>query len=248
MSEPPAKRSKSATKRFGYLRPGEKTTGKHKDYIDYREWFDENGSRVILDRWFKSSANFSGTRYNIIGDWVGFFDGETDWQDFEACLEQVPELAKLSEGMGASYVPIIRHCCHVSDPPVPLSVVKKLIEANPSMLQERIHHFINPHGRNAFRHNMGLLHVYIAAPTLVDDSWEISFDICELLVKAEPKLLFYKDSEGETGKSMLLKKFRKQGKKLLEELEKTIDLKALEKEVRDEEEKQDFEGLELEDY
>lgn len=161
------------------------------------------------------------------------------WQDFEACLDQVPQLAQVRED---DDIAVIRHCCYVSDPPVPLSVMRKLIQMNPSLLRERFNEVIDQEvaGEGCFRmrKNVSVLILYIRAPSCVIDGWEVDFEICRLLVEAEPKLLFYHDDQGDTGKKALLWKFPEEEKNLLEDLGKNADLRALEKEVKEQEEKE----------
>lgn len=239
-SSPVAKRAKTTDEnavKVGDSKEAVNSKAADQAPFDYMKWFKNASEMEIFDRWFATDGNMSGGRFNSSGDWTGEFDCRTDWEDFEACLEQVPELAKLEE----RGVPIIRHCIHANNPPVPPSAMQKLIEFNPTILQERQSGICDPEALDnddePYRHNVSALVLYIIAPGLIIDGWDVSFDVCELLVKTEPRLLFYKDSEGKNGKSMLLWKFPEQGKKLLKEVGKTVDLKALEKEVQEDEEK-----------
>jgi len=131
---------------------------------------------------------------------------------------------------------------------VPASVVKKLITINPSLLHERRMGVFNPAGGK--RHGLSVLQVYLDAPTWVIDSWKINFEICKLLIEAEPKLLFYHDKDNESGKDTLLEVFDEEAKAYLKSLEKRFDLKALEREAPAEQ-KEWFQSLgsgELADY
>lgn len=244
MASPLPKRSKVADENVNNV--AEKVTTQAKDtkevsnitHEDLPKWFENASSHQILDRWFKCTSNFSGGRFNFVGDFIGEFDGKTDWHDFEKCLDQVPALATLTEWG----IPIIRHVCHAKNPPVPASTMKKLIQVNPSILQDRYNQVADPMANNEdeepYRGNVNVLILYQYAPSFVIDSWDPTIDVCKVLIEAEPKLLFYHDDHGECAKDDFLFKYKEQGEEFLEELGKRVDLEALEKEVQAEEEKE----------
>jgi len=129
-----------------------------------------------------------------------------------------------------SGVSIINHCFHTREPPVPASVVKKLVTYNPSLLQTRRNGVRDPYSVSKL-HGLSLLHVYIWAPSWVLDTWETNFEVCKVLIEAEPKLLFYKDKVDDSGKDSLLQRYEEEAKSFLESFEKLVDLKAVEEEA-----------------
>ena len=206
---------------------------------DIKKWFENSSSEEkILDRWFKSESNFGGGRFNIRGDWIGEFWEKVDWDDFVQCLDEVPALSEVAEGFYPP-IPITQHCCYVADPPVPASVIKKLIANNRSLLEFKHGHVADQSVIGGERSNVSLLMLYldVASFPLYSDPWEPDFEVAKMLIEAEPKLLFYHDSEGNNGKQSLLWQFPEKGKAYLKELGKKIDLEALENEVNAEEER-----------
>jgi len=216
------------------------------------QWFQNASSEEVLDRWFSSSGNFDGSRYNWCGDWIGHFDGPTDWNDFEDCLDRIPALAAIKEGD----VSIIFHCCYVSNPPVPASVMRKLVKAKPALLRERQNNVADPDfiSDDELRGDLNVLQVYLEAPSWVIDSWDVDYEVAKVLVDADPKLLFHEDNKGEITLEAFLWRFPEKRKELLLELQKNASAEeskqieeALrvrekrEKEIEEEEENSDGE-------
>ena len=184
---------------------------------DLKEWSEGRLSdSEMLDRWFKTDANMSGTRYNFMGS-LTFDCTGVDWKDLERALDKYPDLAFIEEEDEPFFVPIIFHCLYSHDPPVPVSVLKKLITINPSLLYE--HHVCGDIYPEQKPVGYSVLQAHVNVP------WETSFDVCRFLVEEEPDLLLYRTKdpwvgwENETGRETLLGKYPKEGKELCDRLE-----------------------------
>lgn len=66
-SPPPQKRAKTAK---GAAKEAKDDTNGDDDKFDYKGWFAKSSEGEILDRWFGSTGNLSGDRYNLLGQWI----------------------------------------------------------------------------------------------------------------------------------------------------------------------------------